>query len=643
MVACVPQGVGVSLYADDVAVWARNRDKAEAARRVEETVEAIALWSRRSRLTLSMAKCEVGFFSSDSHEARHEPVVSIEGSPLRFNPTPTFLGVMLDRVLSFRPHVKKVTAKIEKRCRLLRSVAAKEWGWSRKTLRMLFLALVRGTLDYCGPAWQPWLAQEGLMELERAQAKAIRVVTGQLTTTPREALLLELRVPEYGRVVEYLAARSYEKARRLPTGHPRRTAAFGEVVRHRTKRGSWRELATRVCREAGLADSECLPFGTVEGPGSRSGEDPQRLSVCVELDGGATRADPGEMLLADGLVTIRRIGGDGVVIYTDGSAVGGTTLGGSAAVVTMGDPGRPIRRAVLRQKGRNVTSSFEAEVTALALAVKWLEDNPDSGEATICVDSQAVLKAVQCVLRMRDDGLRDVRLRLGALASPVNLMWVPSHVGVVGNEWADVEANAAAGRTVPLAEGMPVGAECPVSTVVDERGCRLVSYGAASAVLASWCMSPRAERARVRSVYGVGSRDAAFYGDPPLKLSFHFPSTSNLPSSPFATSSSFYFPALPPSSLGEGRRAGVLLAQLRSGHCARLAAYGRIVNPLSDPSCSLCQEAEPQDLEHLLQRCPALAARRRASFGTPSPPLSVLARVPAQTILFVLRAFLDRG
>ena len=137
------------------------------------------------------------------------------------------------------------------------------------------------------------------------------------------------------------------------------------------------------------------------------------------------------------------------------------------------------------------------------------------------MDSQAVLKAVQCVLRL-------------------GLMWVPSHVGVLGNEWADIEANAAAGK---------------------------------------------------------------------------------------ATSSSSYFPALPPSSLGESRRAGVLLAQLRFGHRVRLAAYGRIVNPLSDPSCSLCQEAELQDLEHLFQRCSTLAARRRASFGTSSPPLSVLVRV----------------
>ncbi len=37
------------------------------------------------------------------------------------------------------------------------------------------------------PAWQPWLAPTRLDQLERCQNRALRIITGQLKTTPLEA------------------------------------------------------------------------------------------------------------------------------------------------------------------------------------------------------------------------------------------------------------------------------------------------------------------------------------------------------------------------------------------------------------------------------------------------------------------------
>ena len=209
---------------------------------------------------------------------------------------------------------------------------------------------MRRVLDYCGAAWQPWLSQDAVAELERAQAKAIRIVTGQLRTTPREALLLEMGVPEYAHVIDYLAARAYEKARRMPVGQPRRTAADGGVA-HRTRRGSWRELAKRVCSAAGLGDTVCRPFYINTDRAQSAGWSSSGVVVSLALDGGSTRASPEETLKEDCVNTVTRISGsNGYTIYTDGSAAGGTSLGGSAAVVTQGDAREPAKVEVWRQK-----------------------------------------------------------------------------------------------------------------------------------------------------------------------------------------------------------------------------------------------------------------------------------------------------
>ena len=71
------------------------------------------------------------------------------------------------------------------------------------------------------------------------------------------------------------------------------------------------------------------------------------------------------------------------------------------------------------------------------------------------------------------------------------------------------------------------------------------------------------------------------------------------------------------------RRQHVLLAQLHSGHCSKLAAYATVIGSVADPICPRCRE-EPHDLPHWLQRCPALQVRRINCFDAFDPPLSVL-------------------
>ena len=50
------------------------------------------------------------------------------GSRLRFNPTPTFLGVTFDRTLSFSKHASSLKAKFFPRLKALCCISASSWG-----------------------------------------------------------------------------------------------------------------------------------------------------------------------------------------------------------------------------------------------------------------------------------------------------------------------------------------------------------------------------------------------------------------------------------------------------------------------------------------------------------------------------------
>lgn len=95
--------------------------------------------------------------------------------------------------------------------------------------------------------------------------------------------------------------------------------------------------------------------------------------------------------------------------------------------------------------------------------------------------------------------------------------------------------------------------------------------------------------------------------------------------------SSPFNPSLPRPPLS--RADEVLLAQLRCGHCPRLAAYAALYRPGVNEVCPSCRQA-PQTLEHWLRTCDALAPTRLLTFGAAAPPLSVLATDPLAVVAF---------
>ena len=105
------EGIKVSLYADDIAVWAQRRDKNAALSKVQEAITNFGIWSEEHKLTLNPSKCEKSFLSTDTKEAGWFPEVRLNGVTLLINRTSKFLGITYDRTLTFRPHVEDVKFK----------------------------------------------------------------------------------------------------------------------------------------------------------------------------------------------------------------------------------------------------------------------------------------------------------------------------------------------------------------------------------------------------------------------------------------------------------------------------------------------------------------------------------------------------
>ena len=124
-------------------------------------------------------------FYLNNREAKRALNVYNNGNLLPLCPVPTYLGVKLDRSLSFRHHLEALRKKLSPRVTLLWRLAGSGCGAGAKTLHICTLSLVYSTTEYCAPAWcrsTPTRLIDSILD------DTLRIVTGCLRPTPTEDL-----------------------------------------------------------------------------------------------------------------------------------------------------------------------------------------------------------------------------------------------------------------------------------------------------------------------------------------------------------------------------------------------------------------------------------------------------------------------
>ena len=106
-------------------------------------------------------------------------------------------------------------------------------------MRVVYQATQRSVAEYAAPAWAPWISETSRQNLERAQLKAARHITGNIASTPTQLVLKEAGLPSLEERHEVGSVALLDKWMHLPEGDLRRAVAEGEV-RQRTGKTSWR-------------------------------------------------------------------------------------------------------------------------------------------------------------------------------------------------------------------------------------------------------------------------------------------------------------------------------------------------------------------------------------------------------------------
>jgi len=105
-------------------------------------------------LRLNTTKTTTSLFHLDNHRANQILKVNIDNKLLPHDPCPKYLGVTLDRTLTYRTHLCNVSKKLNARTALIHKLAATKWGANQTVLKVSVLALCYSVAEYCVAVWE---------------------------------------------------------------------------------------------------------------------------------------------------------------------------------------------------------------------------------------------------------------------------------------------------------------------------------------------------------------------------------------------------------------------------------------------------------------------------------------------------------
>ena len=118
--------------------------------------------------------------------------IKINNSRLQFQASPMYLGIKLNRGLTFRHHLEALSVKTTIYVALIHCLACTTWGASTKTSCISTQALVCSAAEYSA---QMWCWSSHIKKLVTILNNALRTISGCLHATPFNHFLILASIP----------------------------------------------------------------------------------------------------------------------------------------------------------------------------------------------------------------------------------------------------------------------------------------------------------------------------------------------------------------------------------------------------------------------------------------------------------------
>lgn len=400
-----------SAYADDLIIYSSKANNVANKDSIQKAINAIVDKGFQSGLKFSYEKTKAIHFCKKWNCIR--PFNALENKIIKEVNSIKILGIILEKKYNFKLHINQLKLKLSKDLQFIKIISNSKYGLSQNVLEKIVTAVVVSKIKY---------GVELYGNTSMANKKIIntmlnhfnRQISLAFVTSPILSLSVITGIPSMENIIEksnlMTAARMRANSEYdypvYPTNnlhfniHQRFNVTFAdanstllEVVKNRSFISPMKSFSRRIC-----------------------------LNIFEKNKEEQSPADT------------RKIFRDFIeknkfenIIYTDGSK----TEDSSSYAVTTNNV------ILFSKKLHNQTSVFTAEALGLLKAVIYLNSHFPSVRNVIASDSQSVLSVLYHKSKKENEIIKKI---MANLEENIFIVWIPGHMGIVGNELADSAA-----------------------------------------------------------------------------------------------------------------------------------------------------------------------------------------------------------
>jgi len=185
------EGCMVATYADDTALLASHEDPDIASKLLQNGLDAIQTWMRKWKIQANDQKSVHVTFALKRGNC---PPVTLNGNPLPHAENVKYLGMHLDRRLTWKKHILSKRKQLSMKMRGLYWLIGCRSSLTLKNKILLYKSILKPIWTYGIQMWGTACIST-INIIERFQAKILRICTGAPWYVPNEVLRQDLVIP----------------------------------------------------------------------------------------------------------------------------------------------------------------------------------------------------------------------------------------------------------------------------------------------------------------------------------------------------------------------------------------------------------------------------------------------------------------
>ena len=449
VVNCFPQNERFlySLYVDDLQISFRHPDLNEIKKVLQKALNELQNWSKNNGFKFSAPKTKLIHFNKRKQTIRNLPTLQLNQKTIHYSESARFLGLEFDSTLSWSTHLTKLKSGCQKLLGIMKTLSSQKFGATQTCLMKIYRIFLRSKLDY-GSIIYASASDRELNKIDIVTNEALRIASGAFKSSPIDSLYVICDEMKPSERRDLLTIRFFLKLKSsLNNPATKFTTNRNETLLRNTNQKAFNIRSFDIIRKYNLPEMRVKPsFSYI-------------LHNCLtpkyaipnptrnyKLTKHAKHSTSPTVYKALYQAIINEEYHNFTKIYTDGSK----SIHGVGAAIFQLNPTASSLATLPKE-----ASIFSAECYAIQLAVdcifrKRLNSNQSpNNNYVIFTDSRSVFDS----LHNGNDNptIRYILHKINVIKitqrTKIEICWIPSHIGIAGNERADARAKEATKRS----------------------------------------------------------------------------------------------------------------------------------------------------------------------------------------------------